>query len=330
MKKLLTTFLSFLTIICLFASCNNIPAAEDFNSEYIDNGYYNYNSGGKMAYLNGEIYAVTSDAALNKELWAITKNGCEKICDMDSGIRGLYQFNDVVYGVFSQEKYLRLLDADKKEFEDSGIDIDRSAYFYIDDKLLIERDSSIKINKNNRQTGLDSSFKLFTVVNDNLYLFRDDGELFVLKTDAENKKPEHIGSFNYPVREEIFCIANDSIYFPALTDLGGDLSEGLYKFSIKTGELELLSHDYVKCVNTYDNIVYFSSNDGIYYVTEDNEPQKICGETCDEIYLFDDTWLYLYKDGGEILRVKRNPDEDDFGYVEGVCRKDTNNMLSVY
>jgi hypothetical protein len=303
MKKLTTFFISILLLISL-TSCNT-NIAQTYNSQFIDNGYNNSRYGGRMAYLDGDLY-ITFISHNNLKTFGTYKfnnDGVTQVLtdnnnlgDDFTGAPYFYQTSDKIY-VLQNGK---ITDIDGNTSELDSYFLDDSAQIYISNTLLAYVDESEFLHikyKDNETYSLEEQIDSYYIYDNIVYFFDIDGKLYMNELTKGNPKSTLIDKLFF-VDQFIYC--NGDIYF--VSDLDKDES-GLYKYSLKENKYDLVAKGEINSINSYNNVIYYSTNSGVFSY-KDGDITKITGRSAIEIYLLDEDYIYAVENSaGNVYRV---------------------------
>ncbi len=311
MKKIFC-FLLLITVIFLTA-CNSYTVATDFECKTINNSFNNYISGGKISYFDNSLICVFNGGIFNIGTYKINGEGVENMLSDSTDIDYVYNaprfyyYNDKLYSVdFHNEKLLEY-NKNEKNFKKSDIDIKPySDKIYISDNLIVYFSDKDKIKiryKNYKEYSIDKSIDSFYIYNETLYFINDSGWLYSFDISSKDSKPQFINYLRNGYDGNIFIISDGYVYYDCQGSYTDDIDTAFFKYSLKDDKTELICKDNILSANTYNDKVYFSTDNGIYREEQNEEPKRISNIKADEIYIVDTEWIYLYCNDGEIFRL---------------------------
>lgn len=323
MKKYIVLLLSILCILLSLSSCNSqkYSVADKFDYSQIDNSFNNTLSGTNLAYLDNTLYCIYYINNYQLEgIYSIDNSGCYKLIDGAKDLTSIASINPSFYNHASSlymhnnltNEFFKL-DKSKNEFISYDIEsiIGTNVSYgcdeplYWNDDLIIYytgEDKKLAFVKEGRDevkvygvTGMPTKFYPY---NNTLYMLNGYGWLYKTDMDNDNGRSEYLGELCDNGSDFLLQCA-DYLYFV-------DDKLGLSRYSLKSEKVEQIIDCDVKAMNTYDNVVYYSSDDGFYSYNASGEIKKLTDLNAEEIYIFDTQWIYLYNTSGNIYRVAQD------------------------
>lgn len=292
----------------LFSSCVSQTAA-GFSAKAYDNGYLNYIAGGRLAYINHNLYYVAINKNMRRynNIYIIDEQGNTETIDSDiihSGsdfnVPRLYQYKDKLYvNNYQQDfRYYEYIFHTGK-LKESNVNIqdyyseDFSAYSVWDNKgyfpITVECQGQevYKIKKSNS----------FTVFQGMIY-YTSDGSLYKKLPSADNKA-ERISMLNgdpwIKLVNENFCYYVDADEYNVTSDV-------LYRYSFDSKKQDKIYHGEVNSINTIDGYTFFSTKKGVF--RDDGEScEKISDIIAEDVYIVDNEWIYLTDRNENLYRI---------------------------
>lgn len=311
MKKILCC-LMLITVI-LLTSCGNYPAATDFECTPIDNSFNNCLAGGQISYFDNSLVYVFNGGVFYIGAYKINEDGAENmlsdstVVDYVYKAPGFYYYNDKLYSVDFENNDLLEYNENEKTLKKSNIDIKPvSDKLYISDDLIVYFSDNDKIKiryKDNEEYSIDKSIDSFYIYDETLFFINDSGWLYSYDVSLNDSKPQFINYLRDGYFGNIFIISNGYVYYDCNGSYMDDIDSAFFRYSLKDDKTELICEDNVLSANTYNNKVYFSTDNGVYRVSQTEEPEKISNIKADEIYIVDTEWIYLYCNDGKIFRI---------------------------
>lgn len=323
-KKQRILIILFFTIYALIISgCTE--TAKSFDSQVANNEFANYLAGGNMAYFNNTLYLVyNSGNHVNIGTYKITNNGAENILDTSDidyifQSPNLYQYNNQLYSTRSSDGSILKYDKENQLFTNSELDIkNNSDTVYINDDLLVwnsDSDGTLNVRYKNNECILNLQSKTFYVVDKTVYFIDSKSWLYSYNVEKGDGKGEFITELNNDNLEYIgYC---DSYFY--YSNFGNNLADyktGLYCYSFDENKTELILDKEICGLNSYNNILYIATTDGIYTANGKN-CTKFSDIKTKEIYILDTQWIYTNDNNGNILRISvdgKTTEKIDFLY----------------
>lgn len=276
MKKLLCVIIALSALV--LSSCT--PKATRFDSKSIDNGYNNYRAGGKMAYLNNNLYI------------SYIYDGYKTL--------GTYKFNnDGVTNVLSDKNKLgeyAFLTPNFYQYDDKLYITDTGEGTYIYDKAT---DSLNLCDEDELKLAWDGEAYPYYVSDNKVYYMNEGGSLYVYD-EEKSTEPEFV-SYLTDSNSNYLHICGDKVYFDHNKEDHARYESGLYCYSLKDDEFKLVFEfeDEINCLNSYNDKLYIATDEGIF--TLDG---KITDRSAKSIYLLDEDWIYAVEnEKGNVYRV---------------------------
>lgn len=330
MKKTISMVL-LLSLCCALCLCScgqkSYPMAESFNSPQIENSFNNNLAGARMAYANDTLYcSYYTNEVWFRGVYAINNNGCNVLIPGSKTISAsdmfcnplLFQYKNDLLLLDGFTNEYSVLDDNKEKLVTSDFDLNFwSTSVYLSDDLIIRfpgNSSKLSVKKSGEDEfdlyGITGHPVAFYPCDNTVYVMNDSGWLYRTDINKDNGKCEYISEL-----EEIRCK-----YF---LECGGYLyidcyENGMYRYSIENGATEFIYQEKIDSMNSYEDMVYYSTKGGVFSCDTSGEINKLCNLRAEEIYIFDTEWIYLYNMCGEIYRVSQNGDT-----VERIIRFDS-------
>lgn len=309
MKKCLI----FLMVLSTFLLCScGENSATSFESEAINNGYNNFIVGGDMAYKDNNLYVnfYSVDNAKSFGTYRFNDKGVQQIVK-DKNSAGdsflnrpcFYQQNNELFVFQNGDCY----SYDESKNKLSKVDFDYDAFeqgsIITDDLTVIINGTSIKVKyKNNSEYIISDDIYKVYVYNNVVYYVNSDGWLYCNDVTKSNSKSQFVSYLNEDTPTH-FMVCGDYVYFDSYLAEDDNNKTGLYKYSLSKDEVSLVHKGEINCLNSYNNIMYFSDNNGIY---SDNNSSvvAITNRCAKSIYLLDNKYIYaIQNDSGNVYRV---------------------------
>lgn len=314
MKKVSVVLL--LLAVLLLCSCN-IKVAKSYESKQIENGYNNFLSGGKMAYFDNNLFLVHNFGNMfTFGAYKINNSGYSEIFDNDDGYDAInnpvfYQYNNELYSLNYGTTKIMKYNEETKSLKESEFDFTVYGYkFYLADDLVVYYSDTDEIGnyylsvryKNYNEFILDKKVVDFYVYNNIIYFISSDNWLYSYDVEKSTSKCEFISRLDDGY-SSFFRICNGYCYFEKFGSNNSSMEDGIYRFSLDDNSYELVTKKEVVSVNTYNDIFYFVTDDGVY-MDNGNECEKISDLIVQEIYILDEDWLYGVDDyNGKVYRI---------------------------
>lgn len=158
--------------------------------------------------------------------------------------------------------------------------INQNGQAYFDGKDLYLCDSNgylVRMNQNldQQETILAKSCQYITIHNDKIYYTDENNYFCEMSKDGQNQKTLISKDIYYP------CIDNDKLYYQLDED-----DESLYVYDFQSQKQTKLNNRHSYCINIVDDMIYYSSTDGIYRIHKDgkNDEKIISGKSGNVIY----------------------------------------------
>lgn len=315
MKRVVAYVLIFSILLSVTLSLTGCAEkATDFPDSTIDNGYYNYMAGGNMASVDGSLYLNLIADVLYMGTFKVSSDTNDLLFDdhMNFDIfedaPGIYQLGDELY--FTDLDYSEFYMFDKADdtLADETLDFNLGlGICYMSEELDVcmssDREHLLVKYKGNDEIALDETVSAFDVYDGKIYFINHDGWLYVNDPTKLESECEFLSELNYNGVLTKMLVCNDYCYF---TDSGSDASggeDGLYRYSLETGAIELVLQEEVLSMNVQVDKVYFATEKGVY-VDDSKNCAKFSNKKAHEIYVFDDEWIYLYNiEKGKVIRI---------------------------
>ena len=310
-KKAMCLFMAILMLALPLTACGNIEPATDFSAKAINNGYYNYRSGGKLAYHQNTLYYVAATDVLYDSVYNITESGAKKLIDDGRGVDWniaapcLYQLSDKLL-VFSfdenyQDKgYQYRFDTKRLE----SIDIEQGWNDYYSEDLTVsatyddEGYNLMTVRYRDKKPYQLHSFENFAVYKDVIY-YSDHYGLY--RNDPKNgDKSELLVGFDITPEQLLVC--DRYCYCFGIDWTAANNQPKLYRYSFEENKKVKLFNKEILSMNTIGDHIYFAAEDGVY--TDDgNECKKISDIRAIGVYIVDEEWIYLTTNDMVLYRI---------------------------
>lgn len=304
----------------LILSACSIPSMNSFNYFNVDNGENNYLAGGNFAFKDNTLYVTSvSDLSQTSKTYAINNKGTTLLNETKS-------VNDYIKNtpVFYQTKsnlYICTDDWYKVNTKDNSLsksisdDIKQitEADYYSDNLVIqsIDYGQEFKVTYQKEKTyRVKHEYQNLCYGNNKVYFVDFDNAIYCNSpaqgkgdckylTDTSADYHQHLGA------------CGGLIYYDAIGETNAQSASkrtdsGLYCFSEKTKTHKLLIQGEINSLNSFKEVMYIASENGIYKCKKD-KPIKLCDKKADEVYIMDNTWVYcLNNSNGEVFRVSQN------------------------
>ena len=298
MKKLLSAILVLAMLV--LCSCNT-PLATNFDSKRIDNSYNNYIVGGRMAYLNNNLYICYNvDDYMTLGIYKLNNNGSSpiledeyKLGDYAFETPSFYPYNDKLY-VIDIDRGVLLYDEANDKLADCEYD---TIPAYFTDDLKVGWNGGLSIcYKDKPEIVVEDAYEYY--VSDNkVYYVNSDGWLYCLDVEKSDE-PEFL-SYLYKSPQNHIHVIEGKVYFDHDKDYNERYQTGLYCYSQNDNTIELVLEGEINCLNSYDDVLYIATDKGIF-----TEEKQITTRSAKELYLLDEDWIYAIEDdAGHPYRV---------------------------
>lgn len=149
---------------------------------------------------------------------------------------------------------------------------DTHIYMSDDQGYLIKMDKNLE----NRQTLLTEKTENINVVKDIIYYTNAKNELCSVSVDGKDQKVLINQAVYYVI------VKDDKIYY----QLDDNRKENIYVYDIKTNQSTKLNERKSYCLNVVDDLIYFTSDDGIYKIGIDGkgEEKLLDGQVANLLY----------------------------------------------
>lgn len=315
MKRVFAYILIFSLLLSVTVSLTGCAKkATDFPESTIDNGYYNYIAGGKMASVDGSLYLNLIADVLYMGTFKVSSDTNDLLLDdhinFDAFVDApsIYQLGDELYFTDSDCTEFYMFDKATDSLSDEALDFNLGlGVCYMSEELEVCMSSNqehlLVKYKDNDEIALDETVSAFAVYDGKIYFINHDGWLYVNDPTKRESECEFLSELNYNGVLTKMLVCNGDCYF---TDSGSDASggeDGLYRYSFETGAIELVLQEEVLSMNVQGDKVYFATEKGVY-VDDSKNCEKFSNKKAHEIYVFDDEWIYLYNtEKGKVFRV---------------------------
>ena len=300
MKKLLCVIIALSALV--LSSCT--PKATRFDSKSIDNGYNNYRAGGKMAYLNNNLYiSYIYDGYITLGTYKFNNDGVTNILS-DKNKLGEYAFLTPNFYQYDGKLYVTSMDDGIYIYDEATDNLnlcyeDEYIPNYFTDDLKVNWDGTLRIKyRDNPEYTIDEAFPYY--VSDNkVYYMNEGGSLYVY--DGEKSAEPEFVSYLTDSNSNYLHICGDKVYFDHNKEDHARYESGLYCYSLKDDEFKLVFEfeDEINCLNSYNDKLYIATDEGIF--TLDG---KITDRSAKSIYLLDEDWIYAVEnEKGNVYRV---------------------------
>lgn len=312
--SLLGFLIAFLVVINL-SGCKNETLV--FNEEVtIDNGFYNYISGGNLAYINNSLYIVKNTDMLYIGSYRINNEGTRSLFD-DSAIidfsftaPSMYQCVDSLFLYYPENRRYYLYNCEENKLSENALNFQSgNGVSYISEDLCLyftdDAEHLMVKYKDNEAFQLDTCVLSFCVYEEKIYFISDKGWLYFNDPSLLNPECVFVNSLNQNGILSKIIVCDGYCYY---TDDGSEKSNfkpGLYRYSFKNDISELVIQKNILSLNQHKNTVYFATQNGIYFVNE-NECKKISEIATEELYIFGDRWIYTNDNNGNIFRLSED------------------------
>ena len=310
-----------LLLIMLISLCISLvgctETATDFTDNTIENGYYNYLSGGNMASVDNSLYINVVTDSLYMGTYKVDNDGTDLLFEekipVDYSVNApcMYQLGDDVYLTDPDYTSFYLLDSEKDLLTDEKLNINMGlGLCYFSDDLTVciddhEKPLLVKY-KENDEIRLEETVSSFTVYEDKIYFICDDGYLYVNDPSKLTSECELVSELNGNGSLTKMLVCDEYCYFTDSGSLVSDGKAGLYKYSFEKDSVEMVLQLEVLSLNVQDEKVYIATDKGVY-VDDSSECTRFSKIKTDEIYVFDDEWIYLYNgENGKAFRVSND------------------------
>ena len=300
MKKLLCVIIALSALV--LSSCT--PKATRFDSKSIDNGYNNYLAGGKMAYLNNNLYiSYIHDGYITLGTYKFNNDGVTNVL-RDKNKLGEYAFLTPNFYQYDGKLYVTSMDDGIYIYDEATDNLnlcyeDEYIPNYFTDDLKVNWDGTLRIKyRDNPEYTIDEAFPYY--VSDNkVYYMNVGGSLYVY--DGEKSAESEFVSYLTDSNSNYLHICGDKVYFDHNKEDHARYESGLYCYSLKDDEFKLVFEfeDEINCLNSYNDKLYIATDKGIF--TLDG---KITDRSAKSIYLLDEDWIYAVEnEKGNVYRV---------------------------
>ena len=315
MKKV-TLILAVVFVLFSFSGCNNYQTAKSFQEEAIENGFNNLLVGGNLAYCDNALYYYSNlyPNAGVMNAYEFTDKGKTKMLS-DKKIptiyfKGFYGFNNKLYSCLEDNDFLSVYDSKNRKFVKSDTDIKIKSYaYYLSDDLIISYKNSktLKVNYKEKTCAvtLESGIDNFYPVGEIIYLQNDRGALYSFNLKTPEKEPKFIDELANDGSYKVFSVCGDYVYYDYYRE-DGEVTNGLYRFSLNNKTHQLVTDKEVSCVNSWNNKFYFVADGNLYLDKLKASPIKISDLKTQSIYIFDNKWIYLDDLEGNVFRINHN------------------------
>ena len=299
MKKILCIIIALSTL--LLSSCT--PKATSFDSKSIDNGYNNYLAGGKMAYLNNNLYiSYIYDGYKTLGTYKFNNDGVTNVLS-DKNKFGEYAFLTPDFYQYDGKLYVTSMEDGTYIYDEATDSLELCYDEHIPncftDDLKVNWDGTLRIKyKNNPECAIDDAYPHY-VSNNKVYYMNEGGSLYVY--DGEKSDEPEFVSYLTDSNSNYLHICGDKVYFDHNKEDHARYESGLYCYSLKDDEFKLVFEfeDEINCLNSYNDKLYIATDKGIF--TLDG---KITDRSAKSIYLLDEDWIYAVEnEKGNVYRI---------------------------
>lgn len=333
-KKLLSITL-LLSLAFTLSACNNMKRAETFNSTQINNGYNNYLAGGKMAYLNNELYVVyNTDTVMSLGTYKVNNNGAKLILkndDNQGAVDGkpaletpeFYQINDEIYVSDIMHEDFEKYDVETDTLVEADFDVANYVTENLSLTMLRPEDDypALKVKyKGNEEYIIDEPVFDYCVCDDMIYFVNYDYRLFKNNPADGSPKSEFLSYLTEGCVSKLHAFDGYIYFNNDAKDYFDETKTGLYIYSIADNSLKHILEREINCLNSYNGKLYIAADDGVYVAKPNAECKKISNLKASEIYILDTEWIYLLDDeNGKIYRI--TPDGKNSEILDFVINK---------
>lgn len=321
MKKAISSLMAVLLLALTLTGCINAEPATDFSAKEIDNGYYNFLNGGKLAYHDHNLYYVAENEILMTyyHTYIINESGDEKMfADDHSGDWSvaspkLYQSGDKLFVLNYDENYVEKVyqyQYDTKELELSlewFYDGPGTAWARYDSEQLSvwadyddNGDSVLTVRYRDNDPYQIKDFDDFTVYHDVIYYW-DRGSIY-RNDPAKDEKSE---CFLELKDSPYSFLASDRYCYYTVEAPESDYDNAvaaLYRYSFDDKKKVKLGKKDIRSMNVIGDHLYCGGENGVY--TDDGkELKKISDIHAREVYIVDEKWIYLTDDDMHLYRI---------------------------
>lgn len=298
MKKILCIIIVLSTLI--LSSCTQIPKATTFDSKSIENGYNNYIAGGRMAYLNNNLYVTYISNDYNTlGTYKFNNDGVSHILK-DNNKMGDYAFEAPKF--YQLDDKLYVLDDGTFLYEDvtdslTVCDNNEDITSYISDDLKVVWDGKLNIVYKDNPEFIIEGTSDYYVEDDKIYYTNTDEWLYCI--DIAKSQEREFLSYLFESPINLLHVCGDKVYFDHDSFYDDRYKTGLYCYSMKDDEIELVLEGEINCLNSYEDMLYIATDKGIFTLEG-----KITDRSAKSIYLLDEDWIYaVQNDAGNVYRV---------------------------
>lgn len=306
-----------IAVLMVFSLSSCAKEAVDFSEEVtIDNGYYNYISGGNLAYINNSLYVVKIADIWYIGSYKVNNDGVKSLFDenliMDYLFTApsMYQYDDNLFLYNPLENAFYPYDCKENKLNENAMNIQSGngiCYYSEDLRVSFDYEAEHLIVKyqDNEAFQLDTGVSSFCVYEGKIYFISNKGWLYFNDPSLLNPESEFVSYLNQngPLTKIMMC--DGYCYY---TDDGSEVSKykpGLYRYSFENDTSELVIQKEILSLNQRDNTVYFATQNGIYSADK-NGCTKISGIKTEELYIFGDDWIYTNDNNGNIFRLSND------------------------
>lgn len=298
----------------IFCSCGSKPTT-GYNSKAVDNSFNNLKVGGKLAYIDNNLYVDYIRNIYSMGTFKINNEGIESLykqakiqLSLDAPFLRFYPYQGELYAFEYRDVEFKKYNEEKKNFVECEYKIPCNyALFYMSQDLIVHYTSSgnynLKVNYKNKIKYKIKGVDDYCVRDNVIYYVDDDG--YLRKSDVAKKELVYGNKgtlLNYADDYNIYDITTlcgDYIYFY-------DHERGFVRYSISEDKFEQLMDlkgDF-QSMNSYGDMVYVATSKGIFACNNVTARcKKISGIKTEEIYIFDEDWVYTNDNEGNIYRM---------------------------
>ena len=295
-----------------FSGCSNYKTAISFKEEKVENSYNNYLAGGNLAYCDNALYYFNNafDRALRTKAYKFTDKGRTNMLG-DKKIpalyfKGFYELDNKIYSFLEDDTFLSVYDSGNRKFVKSDFDIKTKYDYYLSEKLIISYKNSktLKVYYKEKTYAviLESGIDRFYPVDEIIYLQNNNGALYSYNLKTPDKAPEFIDELADGGSYKVFSVCGGYVYYDYDKE-DGDITNGLYRFSLKDESHKLVTDKEVSCVNSLNGKFYFVADGNLYLDNPQRESDRITDLKTKNIYIFDNKWIYLDDNNDNVFRV---------------------------
>lgn len=304
MKKIFY-FLLICFIPIIFTNCScNIKTATTFNSKSIINSYNNYLAGGKIAYVNNNLYVTyISNDYINLGTYKFNDTGISQVMGDVSKIGSyavetpsFYQFNDNLYVVAEE-----IFTYDEVNDKLRECQCDYITPYFTNDLKVGWKENMLTVSYKDNPDFVIEEAHTYYVDDYKIYFTNTDGWLYFVDV-TKGSSPEFL-SYLSESPLKLLHVCDDKVYFDCDSEYNDKFKTGLYCYNVEKGNCELILEGTINRLNSYNNVLYIATDDGIFNC-KNNKVSRIINRSAKTIYLLDEEWIYaVQNDAGNVYRV---------------------------